>query len=107
MKRSNIKRKPRRRPVMPQAVADEVLARSGGGCEGISAELPGEVHFMSVVGGQGCDGQGQHLHHVKTIRRGGSDTADNLLHLSRACHDWVHAHPNEAAEMGSLKHSWD
>lgn len=31
----------------------------------------------------------------------------NLVSLCRTCHDWVHAHPQEAYEGGFLVHSWE
>ena len=48
----------------------------------------------------GASGQ---AHHLVTRSRGGSDTADNLAWVCRPCHDWIHAHPNEARATGLLR----
>lgn len=47
-------------------------------------------------------------HEPLTRARGGSITdPDNLMWICRTHHDWLHAHPVEAHEVGLLKHSWE
>lgn len=71
---------------VPQAVVDEVMARSKGRCE---LRLPG------------CRGIADCLHHRLRRSHGGSHTADNLLALDNAgCHSHVHAHVAEAYARG-------
>lgn len=50
----------------------------------------------------GCNAQACDVHH-KSGRRGGNYLAvDTWMSLCRACHDWIHAHSNEAREKGYL-----
>lgn len=72
---------------MPQAVAEKVLARSGGNCE-------------AMVPFAGCTMQTHHLHHRKISGR--EHRVENLLALCHRCHDWVHGHPEESYRLGLL-----
>ncbi len=49
---------------------------------------------------KGCWTWGQIFHHVILRSAGGADTADNLLHVCRSCHDWIHANPGSARALG-------
>jgi HNH endonuclease len=40
--------------------------------------------------------------HHRQRRRDGGDTLSNLVMLHTACHRWVHAHPEEARELGLI-----
>ncbi len=43
------------------------------------------------------------VHEPHTRGRGGSFLdVENTIALCRRCHDWVHTHPKEAAELGLL-----
>lgn len=54
---------------------------------------------------EGCGGRGQVAHHI--VRRGvGPDTPDNGWWLSTACHDWAHAHPRKARELGLIRSAY-
>lgn len=44
-------------------------------------------------------------HHVLPKGRGGKDTADNLICLCRAHHDWVHNHPEASYALNFLRRS--
>jgi hypothetical protein len=47
-------------------------------------------------------------HEPLTRARGGSITdPSNLAWVCRAHHDWAHDNPDEAHEVGLLKHSWE
>lgn len=68
------------------AARAEVRARSRGRCEAMIAP--------------DCVGRGQHLHHrAKDIH-----DATSLLDVCRPCHEWIHAHPGRAYELGLLIH---
>jgi 5-methylcytosine-specific restriction endonuclease McrA len=69
------------------AVVPLVLARSRGWCE---CE-------------QTCGTRGEQFHHVVRKSQGGTNTLDNLRHLSAACHAKVHANVAWAREVGLLK----
>lgn len=47
------------------------------------------------------------LHHRKRQSAGGPDTVENLVHLCRQHHDWVHANVATSIEYGLLIASWD
>lgn len=64
-----------------------VRARSGGRCEARTLE---------------CTGRAQHQHHRRLRSQGGDNTTYNLLDVCRACHDWIHGHPAEAAGRGFI-----
>lgn len=95
MKRTPIRRgrPPRRRSARNEAQIDElrdswllVSARSRGWCE-----WPG-----------GCERAAGHFHHVKPRSKGVDHSPANLLHLCAPHHDWAHAHPREARDLGVL-----
>ena len=63
----------------------EITRRSRGWCE-----MPG------------CQRYGQHLHHRLMRSQGGMGTAENGMHVCRPHHEYIHAHPALAYEMGWL-----
>lgn len=71
---------------MPPAVADTVVGRAGGRCE---------VMIFPV-----CTGGAEHLHHRKISGR--EHLVENLVHICRACHEWIHGHPAQSYEQGWL-----
>lgn len=55
-----------------------------------------------------CQKRSTDIHEPLTRARGGSIVdLDNTVAVCRRCHDWIHAHPDEATSLGLLKHSWD
>lgn len=54
-----------------------------------------------------CYGRATDIHEPLTRARGGSITdVENTISVCRRCHDWIHAHPEIATDLGLLKHSW-
>lgn len=54
-----------------------------------------------------CTGRAMDAHERLTRARGGSITdGRNILLVCRPCHDFITAHPLEAAERGLLRWSW-
>lgn len=48
------------------------------------------------------------VHEPLTRARGGSITdPENMVVICRACHDWVHTHPEAATSVGLLVHSYN
>lgn len=41
-------------------------------------------------------------HHLRRRSQGGLDSADNLIAVCRAHHDWIHEHPMIASTLGLL-----
>lgn len=90
MKRSQIKRKPRRGGAMPPHVYDAVMRRNGGVCE---------------AGLKGCEGAAVDWHH-RQRRQAGNDVIQNGLALCRACHHRItFVTPAEGKELGLIVHS--
>lgn len=55
----------------------------------------------------GCPNLADDLHEPKFRSRLGSITDEaNTVPLCRECHDWVHAHPAKASEIGLAVNSW-
>lgn len=54
-----------------------------------------------------CTGQFEHAHHRRLTAQGGNDTAENLLAVCHRCHNWIHAHPGEARELGLIVWQFD
>ncbi len=50
-----------------------------------------------VCGGLLFNGEPLHIHHRIRIKDGGTDKADNLVHLHKACHQHTHAGGNLVA----------
>lgn len=75
----------------PESVRMGARRRSGGRCE-----------IRTAV----CTGEAAHFHHRK-LRASKDHSLVNCLHLCRACHDRVHAHPTTAYLMGWLVHAWE
>jgi len=82
------------RPVLLSVDLHRALgARSGGVCE---------------VARKGCFGRAVDPHHRVRRQAGGrrgaarltSDQLANLLHVCRACHEWIHDHPAASREAG-------
>ena len=65
-----------------------VAERCQGGCEGRTAV---------------CTGMAESVHHVLRRSQGGGHDPSNLLALCTACHQWVHANPAKAIELGLLR----
>ena len=80
-----------RRKKMPVEVARVVGDRAGGRCEAMVFPV--------------CTGGAEQLHHRQYRSRGGEHTVTNLVFICKACHDCVHAHPRESAEIGLSVHS--
>lgn len=80
------------RKKMPQDVYRIVFDRAGGRCEAMVFRV--------------CTGRAEQFHHRKYRSRGGEHTVTCGLAICRACHDWIHAHPEESAEIGLSVHSW-
>jgi 5-methylcytosine-specific restriction endonuclease McrA len=40
------------------------------------------------------------MHHRKLRSRGGPDSASNLVHICRRCHNWIHENPAAATTDG-------
>lgn len=80
--------KSRRANPIPPEVRAEVVARSGGRCEGRVAP--------------GCNGRGEHMHHRLRRSQGGGHTAAVLVHLCAPDHRAVHANPEWAYRHGLL-----
>lgn len=70
---------------------DEVDQRSRGMCEADSPACPPRAHYA------------HHHHHVHLRSRGGLDTKENLIHVCTAGHDWIHANPTAATELGLMR----
>lgn len=66
------------------ALHEQIMARSEGACEHCRERIATEKH------------------HIKRRSQGGTNTLDNLAHLCRNCHWWVHANPKESAKLGLL-----
>ena len=86
---------------MDPAIAEEVLARSEGRCEGIGTRPESGNTMLS----QDCNGRGEHFHHIH--RRRIPDAAGVILHVCQPCHAFIHSRPLTAMEYGSLKPSWE
>ena len=84
-------KRPRQDPPELRDAKQAVRRRSGGRCE---------------AGTEVCTEQVEHVHHRKMRSAGGSHSVDNLLALCHACHDWIHANPEESYARGWLLHSW-
>lgn len=82
--------RPKRDPAELKAAKAVVRARSRGFCE--------IVHV-------GCTGQAVHVHHKRRRSQGGTDDPENLLHLCRKGHDFVHANPEISFRKGWLLHA--
>lgn len=53
---------------------------------------------------EGCTGRAVDVHEPLTRARGGSIVdPDNMVAVCRVCHDWIHANPVEATELGWLR----
>ena len=69
------------------AVRPLIRQRSQGRCE---------------IGLPGCWGVARDPHHRKLRSRGGTNDPSNILDACGACHDWAHANPALATELGLL-----
>lgn len=56
-----------------------------------------EAHIAGV-----CTGRASCRHHKLRRSQGGTDDRDNTVDLCNACHEWIHAHPEEAYLLGWL-----
>lgn len=48
-----------------------------------------------------------HKHHRKRRSQGGTDDPSNILKVTPEIHDWIHANPQEAYDLGWLVHSYE
>lgn len=60
-----------------------------------------EAHTPWCVSGRHY---GDHVHHIRRRSQGGKHEPDNGLFVCFRGHDWIHAHPAEAADLGFLAH---
>ncbi len=87
--RKSAPKRPVRRSDPPELVAARkvVHERSGGLCEART-----EV----------CDHVGQHVHHKGGRKGPGAHRPERLLHVCVACHEHIHANPEQSYMMGWL-----
>lgn len=71
-----------------RAAAAERREQARGLCEGNTPACPPRIHA------------GAHAHHVELRSQGGANTAANLRWLCWDAHDWVHANPDDARQLG-------
>jgi hypothetical protein len=83
--------KSRVKPAVPAEVLKALAARSDGFCE---AQLPG------------CLGTATDPCHRVGRAQGGPDTLANCWWGCRRCHEWAHARPAEAYDLGLMLKSW-
>ena len=76
---------------MPQEVVDAVHARAGYACEAMVPPV--------------CTGAGEHLHHRQLRSQGGEHTANNVVAICSACHEWAHRNPRQAEARGLIVRS--
>jgi 5-methylcytosine-specific restriction endonuclease McrA len=77
------------RSKVPPEVREQVERRSGRKCEAaVNANCATTGHF---------------LHHILPRSAGGKHTVANLLQICTACHEYIHAHPEESYRRGWLK----
>ena len=55
----------------------------------------------------GCTGQYEQAHHRRRRSQGGNDTPANLVAICGPCHDWTHANPARARELGLIVWQFD
>lgn len=82
--------RPKRDPAELKAAKAVVRARSRGFCE---------------ITHVGCTGRAVHVHHKRRRSQGGTDDPENLLHLCRKGHDFVHSNPEISFRKGWLLHA--
>ncbi len=70
------------------AASEAVRYRSGAMCE---------ARIENV-----CTVRAIHVHHRLMRSSGGGNQVANLLHLCRACHEFIHAHPEWSRERGFI-----
>jgi 5-methylcytosine-specific restriction enzyme A len=88
----------RPKPAVPGDVRAALAKRSGGLCEMQLHGCAGRAVDPSHRIARGMGGS-------KRAAKKSSDALSNLLHACRVCHEWCHARPAEAYEMGLfLKH---
>lgn len=90
LKRTPMKRKPRRGGAMPPEVYQAVMVRDGGAC---SIRVSGVCTLNAA----------EWAHRQR--RQRGNDVPSNGLAACRECHAWCHAHPVEAKAKGWMVHS--
>ncbi|WP_315874931.1 HNH endonuclease [Chamaesiphon minutus] len=44
-----------------------------------------------ICGEHLLNGEKLHIHHLESVKLGGTDSIDNLVHLHVACHKYLHA----------------
>lgn len=92
-------RRRRHGPAVPADVRAVLLERSGGWCElqlhGCHGQGTDPAHRISVKGG-GRKGDAEERHNEPS----------NVLWACRSCHDWCHARPAEAYELGLMLREW-
>lgn len=82
-----------------QAVRLQVLERAKGRCEFEEVTLA----FTGIRRAlKGCSGRADHVHHRKPRSRGGSNSLANCCALCWRCHEYIHANPAKATELGLM-----
>lgn len=85
----------RRRNVIAQVLQTRTVCEAGHAIETIDRD-------------HRCRRTPDDVHEPLTRARGGSITdPDNMVVICRACHDWVHTHPEAATSVGLLVHSYN
>lgn len=92
LKRSNLKRKPRKASPAMKRARSLAVERAEGLCE---------------ARWTGCSARGEHAHHIRRRSQGGEDVVENLLIVCQSCHGAIHANPALAHQKGHLKLSKD
>jgi 5-methylcytosine-specific restriction endonuclease McrA len=80
---------------IPTAVRKAVQERSKFQCEAVEEKPVGNV-ILAIR----CMNPASDMHHVLPKGRGGKHEENNLKHICRSCHNFVHANPKKARDKG-------
>lgn len=106
MKRSGIKRRPKKRSdVAAMADArDETLSRDNWECQFATEWIVAGVDLEPSEKPPPANCLGRlHVHHIQRRSQGGPNLPGNLITLCTNHHGWVHEHPKLAKAAGLLK----
>jgi hypothetical protein len=92
MRRSPIKRKPRKAGAMPPGVREEVLNRDRWRCQ---------APYLGFQVNVRCS-QGLHVHHALLRSHGGENIPEHLLTLCPLHHLWAHERDRAGAEAAGV-----